>query len=589
MNYQKFFALFIILTTSLLVAAQEQLKHEKKIFVSAENKTYMNKDLPVYFRIATSSDPTADSYLLRSESTAKYANPMYLDTEGLNTLRSPSAVDPQTKKVVIPQQDIIFEIYADGIAPVTQFSLKEAKSTAVKGKIFYGKDVKLEFSSVDETSGTEAIYISLNRSPFKVYNNQPITFDQEMDYAIKYYSVDQVGNVEHPKILQFGIDFSAPITSYTIVGEQKGKVLSSKASIKLMATDTLSGVDKIYYSVNDGKYMVYATPIPVSVLNKENSKITYYAVDRIGNKEEVKVISTFSGMTSENIESSAFGYYIDKDPPVISMEIEGDKYQGKELYISGRSKVKIHALDDKSGVEKISYSIDNLALNQIFTDPFGVGKEGKHTLAFAASDYVGNTAFSKPQQIIADATSPISKLVITGPVFVNRDTTFISSKTQFAIQSIDLASGILQVLYTVNDQQDIKYSGAFVLPQDGYQILKYRGMDRVNNEEIVKVKAFYIDNTAPVIHFNFSVKAIGEKMVREEKFTIYPSNVMLYVAATDNASGGEKIEYKINGKPVPLSVLPIKGFLPGNYEIEVTAWDVLKNVTRENIKFAIEN
>ena len=64
---------------------------------------------------------------------------------------------------------------------------------------------------------------------------------------------------------------------------------------------------------------------------------------------------------------------------------------------------------------------------------------------------------------------------------------------------------------------------------------------------------------------------------------------MLYIAATDNASGGEKIEYKINGKSVPAGLIPIKGLAPGNYEIEVTANDVLKNSSKETIKFAVED
>jgi hypothetical protein len=589
MNYQKLFALIIASASSLFVVGQEQLKHEKKVFVSPDNKTYINKDLPVYFRIATSADPNAESYKLQSESTAKYANPMYFDTEGLNTLRSPSAVDHESKKVVVPQQDIIFEIYADGIAPATKPRFKNGENLTVKGKTYYKKGAQLDFTSFDETSGTECTYISLNQAPYMAYDGKSLSFDEEKEYIIKYYSVDHVGNTESPKTIQFSTDFTAPVTTYNIIGDRKGKVLSSKASIKISATDTLSGVDKIYYSINDGKYQVYAAPVPVGVLNKDNSKITYFAVDKLGNKEEEKVISTFSGITSENPESSAFGYYIDKEPPVISMEIEGDKYQGKELYISGRSKIKINASDDKSGVEKVSYSIDNLTLKGVYADPFEVQKEGKHIIAYMASDYVGNAAFLKTQQIIVDATPPVSKLITSGAVFVNRDTTFVSSNTKFTILSADLISGISKINYSADGQQEDVYSGAFALQNDGFQIIKYQGFDRVNNEETYKEKAFYVDNTAPEIHYNFSVKAIGEKQVRDEKYTIYPSNVMLYVAATDNASGGEKIEYKINGKPLPMSAIPIKGLMPGNYVIEVTAWDVLKNITRENIKFAIEN
>lgn len=572
-----------------IAVAQEQPKHEKKVYVDPQNRVYVNKALPVYFHITTSPDANATSYQLPSEQTSAYANPMYFDTEGKNSLRSPSAVDPKTRKVVSPKQDVIYEVYADGIAPVTKANIKGAQGVIQKGKAYRGKDFQVGFTAEDATSGVEQVYFSVNQEPYKAYDFKPLQFESEKDYVLRYYTVDRVGNAEEAKTLGFSIDLSAPVTTYSIVGESKGKVLSSKAAIKLAASDTLSGVDKILYSINEGKMVPYTAPIPVSVLNKENSKITYYAIDKVGNKEETRVISTFTGMTSENIDASTYGYYIDKDAPVISMEVEGDKYNGQVLFISERSKVKIIATDDKSGVEKVSYSVDNLMLNQSYADPFPIQKEGKHLIAFAASDYVGNLALAKTHQLFMDATMPVSRLSFSGPVFVNRDTTFINSKTRFSIQASDAVSGVQEITYVLDGDSPVKYTEPFATNSEGFHTVKYYATDHVNNAEPEKEKTFFVDNAAPVIHFNFSVKAIGEKQVRDEKYTIYPSNVMLYIAATDNASGGEKIEYKINGKRVPVSTIPVKGLAPGNYEIEVTASDVLKNVSIETIKFAVED
>jgi hypothetical protein len=39
---------------------------------------------------------------------------MYLDAEGWNSLRTPSAVNPETKKLVNPLQDVVFELYTAG-------------------------------------------------------------------------------------------------------------------------------------------------------------------------------------------------------------------------------------------------------------------------------------------------------------------------------------------------------------------------------------------------------------------------------------------------------------------------------------------
>jgi hypothetical protein len=91
----------------------------------------------------------------------------------------------------------------------------------------------------------------------------------------------------------------------------------------------------------------------------------------------------------------------------------------------------------------------------------------------------------------------------------------------------------------------------------------------------------------PEIHYHYSIPPIGSKTIREEEYEIYPTNTLLYLAATDKESGGEIVEYSINGKPV-VSEIPIQNLVPGNYIIKVIAYDVLKNKSEKEIKFSIE-
>src|SRR6266542_1361370 len=96
-------ATFLLFSCYITGTAQQLPVHEKKVYVSPDHRIYYNKSLPVYFFVSTSTDPAAPRYLIHSETTPKYANPMYFDTEGKNTLRSPSAVDTVTKKIVEPK------------------------------------------------------------------------------------------------------------------------------------------------------------------------------------------------------------------------------------------------------------------------------------------------------------------------------------------------------------------------------------------------------------------------------------------------------------------------------------------------------
>ena len=568
--------------------AQDQLNHEKKIYTSTEGKIFINKTLPVYFKVATSPEDNAPSHLLRSEITSKYSNPMYFDTEGRNTLNSPSAVDTATKKVVEPQSDVVFEMYADGIAPVTNIKPGNVKKHVENKTTYFGSNMKLDFIAVDEVSGVEATYISVNGSVYQEISKALATFDEEKEYNIRFYSVDHVGNREPYKELKFNIDLSAPTTILSILGENKGKVLSSKASIKLSSKDTLSGLSRIIYSINDGAEKVYTAPIPLSVLKDGETKISYYAIDNTGNVENAKVISTSTGNPGDKEDGSTFSFYIDKEAPVVSFEIVGDQFKGKSLFISERSKFQINALDEKSGVDKILYSQNKSTSDQIYSAPFEIQGAGNQIINYAASDFVGNFALAQIQQVFVDKTSPKTVLSFAGNKFYNRDTLFINSNTKLTIASSESGSGIQKIFYILDGKDKETYSIPIMVKEDGFHTLEYFATDNVNNVEIQNKSSFIVDNNPPEIHYNFSVKAIGEKTIDGKSYTIYPSNTMLYIAATDNASGGERIEYRINGKQVQ-SVIPLKGFMPGNYEIEINALDVLKNKATEVLRFSIED
>jgi hypothetical protein len=576
-----------LLTFAFWLTAQEPLKHERKIYVSPENKVYVNKAQPVYFRVSLSPDANAPSCVLPSEQTPKYANPMYFDAEGLNTLRSPYAVDPVTKRIVDPKRDVLFDVYADGMPPSTRIKFTSCVKHLRNGVTYYGKGLKTDLTAKDETSGVEGTFVSINKSVYQDVSNMPMSYNEEKEYLIAYYSVDHVGNVETPKFEKFYVDLTPPVTTFQIIGESKGRVLSAKASISLSSKDSLSGVSKILYAINDGPEKIYTAPIPLAVLKDGKSKINYYAIDNVGNKEESRIISASTDAIEEKTDLSTFSFYIDKEAPVISSEIVGSQHKGKYLYIAKDSRIKINAVDEKSGVAKIMYSIDNPLLRGLYNEPFLLQGDGLHTVYYAAVDNVGNVALAQSKQVYIDDHIPSSKVTFIGKQFVNRDTLFVTSDTKINIITSETGSGIQSVDYTL-DGIKATFTGSFVVDKEGYHTLEYGAKDNVNNSEAEKKCSFFIDNRAPVIFYKFSTKAIGEKTVRDQKFTIYPSNVMLYVAATDNAAGVERLLYRINGKE-PQTIIPLKDFQPGNYEIEIIATDMLKNKSTQMVRFSLED
>ena len=90
---------FVLSSYSSKAQGPAQLQHENRVYLNDGN-TYVQKSLPLYLKFSTS--PTGQNYDLKSKATPKYADPMYLDTEGINYVRSKWAVDPATGKTVRP-------------------------------------------------------------------------------------------------------------------------------------------------------------------------------------------------------------------------------------------------------------------------------------------------------------------------------------------------------------------------------------------------------------------------------------------------------------------------------------------------------
>ena len=93
-------ALIFLLITGLTISTLGQNEpskpnFEKRVYLNDGN-TYVQKQMPLYLKFST--EPDGKNYELKSKSTPEYADPMYLDTEGVNYIRSRWAVDKNSKK-----------------------------------------------------------------------------------------------------------------------------------------------------------------------------------------------------------------------------------------------------------------------------------------------------------------------------------------------------------------------------------------------------------------------------------------------------------------------------------------------------------
>lgn len=565
--------LLVLLSIAFILPAQQQLKHEKRRYTAPDGKLYVNKALPVYLFLSVTPNLN-DGIKLESESTKPYANPLYFDTEGLNTIRTPSCVDPETKKLAYPVRDVVFEVYADGLAPNTGSTFSGAPRYVSGGTVYYGKGLTVSLSSKDAVSGVENTYYSLDGESYKKYG-AVLPMNQEGRHELKYYAADFVGNAENPNSRAYVVDLSAPKTNYATSQPKKGDILSPKATITLTSTDNLAGVRGISYAFDGGNDRRYPSTLSLSWLSDGDHTLYYYSTDNVS-----------------NIESrNAYKFYLDKTPPVVSFEIRGDQHKGRYTFVSERTKINLSATDNKAGVETIFYLIDGTGQTNFSSDFLIPARKGQHTVTYWATDQVTNRASNKYLKVYMDNVAPTTAISYGKPQFFDRDTLFVTSNTSVTLTPRDYESGVKTTSYTVNGGGSKTYNAPFTLSGEGVKNIKFTTTDNVNNKETQKESEVCVDNTPPVIYINFSIKPIG----KNKGLDVYPNYTRLYVGATDAKVGTGRIQYSINGapfsdysSPYTLDVSELDRFKDQKkYTVRLKAIDKLGNESEKTVEFFV--
>ncbi len=564
------------------LTAQTKPVIEPKAYQDSSGLTYWNKNMPVY--ISISSAPDAQKFVLKSQKFPQYDQPYFFDTEGENLIRTRWAVNKKTRQAVQPQIEMLWEVITDSKPPVSSALFSSATKYSKSGKNFYGPDDALKVSAKDAISGVESLYYSANGANYELYTN-PITFTVAGDYTIKYFAADRVGNSENDHSLSFTIDASAPSSLCLIAGVKLGaeNIISASSRLHFEAQDDLSGVKRTFYAFDDGKMQLYnGKNIIVNNLDDGSYTMKFYSEDNVGNKESIQ----------------EYSFYLDKTAPIAASDVLGDRYVvNGQTYFSGKTKMKLTAVDNKAGVKEILYSVNGEKF-QRYTDAFYLpNKAGMHVVRYFATDNVENVTENpetlsvnymeyrhKVDRIYIDLLGPVISSSIDGPKYKVRDSLYIGPNTKITFSAKDSESGLHHISYILNGQgSELAYNEPITLASanSGSHRIDYFAYDNVNNRNIGSVNVI-LDKTPAEIQYKFSVVSTGKEADNE----IYPSNSKLFLSAQDDLTGIKEIYYSLNGSPELIYKNYITGFRKGEVNtLKVRVRDMLDNQSEKEFKF----
>ncbi|REJ06520.1 S-layer homology domain-containing protein [Halobacillus trueperi] len=289
-----------------------------------------------------------------------YSDPIKLDQEGSTTIEYRSIDNVGNVEEVQSET-----IKLDKTAPVTSVNGVPEK--------WANKATEIILTAKDQLSGVAAIEYRMNEGEWTDYSG-PITFQQQGENVIDYRSVDTAGNVEEFKSITVKYDDHAPQTSAGNVGDQWH---NSEVEVTLSSTDTLSGVAKTEYRINEGEWKEYTTPV---LVDEEGSHtVIYRSFDQAGNEEEVK---------SVNVK-------LDTTAPGTAMSTEKR---------DGGVEVTLASSDALSGVSKTEYRINQGEWLE-YNSTVIVSEEGTHTVDYRSVDHAGNVEAIQSSEVTIDKPS----------------------------------------------------------------------------------------------------------------------------------------------------------------------------------------
>ncbi len=473
-------------------------------------------------------------------------------------------------------RNIRFDFFVDGVAPKSSFKIGANCNIEKNNAICTSGNGLIELNSLDPDAGTNTICYSLNSQTYQEYKN-PIELKDTGLNSISVYAIDNVGNTEDEVTRFFYVDKTPPVTEIIFQEDNYNEVLSGRSKISFKTHDNL-GTSKTYWSIDGGKETEYTKPIPTIALTEGEHFIRCHSVDLVNNVEEDK----------------QFSFYVDKTPPMVFEEIIGNTYMvaGRE-YSSGRSQLKVAAVDNKAGVKEIYFALNNKDY-QLYEKPVYLSEiVGSISVKSFASDNVNNKSVSSTESQVftmpeIDITGPSITYNFIGSKLQLRDTIIVGPKTRIQVKATDSGSGVNRIVVKQKGEPEFNYIEPFSITTQGLHNITCSAFDNVENINLVNL-SFFVDSKAPEIFYHFSTAPIRSLSNDGQTVNVYSSNTVLYLAATDNLSGIFNIEYSLNESKYTKYLQAIVGLKANSLNtIRIKATDLLGNERTEEITFRIE-
>lgn len=332
---------------------------------------------------------------------------------------------------------------------------------------WYLSAVTVTMQAADNGSGVSAIYYAVDGGAWQTYGGA-FVLSASGRHTIAYYAADAAGN--HGTVQQVALSIDQEIPDGEMVVSD-GWYTHVPVSLKINASDDVSGVGAVYYSINGAPWCRGDTV----VLNAGGVyNITYFAVDVAGN----------AGMVRYAIVR------VDTKAPVSMYKLTGNLKENG--WYTGTVLLELSAEDDVSGVGAIYWALDSTNYT-LYAGPINISGDGVHVVHFYALDAAGNAEESREISVSIDSTPPFTQ------AYVN-DSWYSSVPLTIYLNATDSVSGVVATYYRINGEA-WRTGDSITFVADGVYVIDYYSVDMAGNAGTIQHASVKIDTTVPDVEY----------------------------------------------------------------------------------------
>ncbi|MCB1142453.1 MAG: hypothetical protein KDK54_09465 [Leptospiraceae bacterium] len=321
------------------------------------------------------------------------------------------------------------------------------------------------------------------------------------------------------------------LSAFAIIGQQSKKPIPSTKTVD-KASEVIDSVITTKDTVQPVKREETVTTTTTTTTTDENGNVTATDKSTTSNTTSTTPAETTTSGTTTGATTTT-------PPASNTAATQPQPGTGKTaLYVNFKTSFELLPTDDLSTVDYVEYKINDSEYMK-YTGPITLSKEGSTTIAYRAIDKVGNKENPTLLYLVVDNTPPTAVIKPSQPLYVDKSTGFTSPNNTFTITAEDVAAGVKEIVYSVDNEPNKTYEGPIKIEKPGFHSVTYYAVDNAGNSSQPQNYLVNIDAGKPTVDITESLPyvKVGDKSFARK-------GTLFKLSAKDNESGISKILYK---------------------------------------------